>query len=117
MFLVFFLDWQQFVTNKLNDWEQMNLAWARNFTGEVKIVFYDDLVENVERVLREILMFIRRPIDESLLSCALIRKEGIYRRKKRLMTFDPYSPIMHRMLEDKRDEVYSLLGRSSARKL
>lgn len=94
----------------------MNLAWARNFTGDVKVVFYDDLVENVERVLREILNFIRRPIDENLLSCALIRKEGIYRRKKRLMTFDPYSPVMHQMLNDKRDEVYTILGRPTNRK-
>lgn len=39
------------------------------------------------------------------------RKEGIYRRKKRLMTFDPYTPAMHVALEMKKREVYSTLGR------
>lgn len=42
----------------------MNLNWAKNFTGNVKIVFYDDLVNNVESVLRSILDFLEFPIDE-----------------------------------------------------
>lgn len=45
-------------------WENMNLAWAKNFTGSLKIVFYDDLVGDVEGVLREILSFLNYPIDE-----------------------------------------------------
>lgn len=59
-----FLDWQQFVTNKLWSWEQMNLQWAKNFTGSVKIVYYDDLVDNVESTLRSILKFISFPTNE-----------------------------------------------------
>lgn len=39
------------------------------------------------------------------------RKEGIYRRKKRIMTFDPYTTEMHIMLEAKKREVYTALGR------
>lgn len=40
-----------------------------------------------------------------------MRREGIYRRKKRLLTFDPYSPSMRKMINDKRAEVYNILGR------
>lgn len=58
------LDWQQFVTNKLNAWEQMNLQWAKNFTGDIHIAYYDDLVENTEQTLRSILKFIHFPINE-----------------------------------------------------
>lgn len=61
--LFFLLDWQQFVTNKLWAWEQMNLQWAKNFTGLVHIVYYDDLVEDVDRTLRNILNFLDYPID------------------------------------------------------
>lgn len=89
----------------------MNLAWARNFTGDVKIIFYDDFVEHVETKLRDILHFIKFQIDEDLLLCAMQRKEGIYRRKKRIMAFDPYSPQMHQMIGAKRSEVYTILGR------
>ncbi|XP_055639655.1 WSCD family member AAEL009094 [Toxorhynchites rutilus septentrionalis] len=103
--------WTQFVKNKLWAWEQTNLSWAKNFTGEVKLVFYDDLVENVEGTLRSILKFLRFPINEEMLACALMRKEGIYRRKKRILQFDPYSPAMHAMIDEKRAEVYAALGR------
>lgn len=103
--------WQQFVSNKLSGWESMNLSWARNFSGSLKIVYYDDLVADVEGILREILSFLNYPIDEELLGCTLIRKEGIYRRKKRVLAFDPFTPTMHKYIELTKQRVYSLLGR------
>uniref|UniRef100_A0A182J434 Sulfotransferase domain-containing protein n=1 Tax=Anopheles atroparvus TaxID=41427 RepID=A0A182J434_ANOAO len=106
--------WTQFVKNKLWAWEQTNLSWAKNFTGEVKLVFYDDLVANVEGTLRSILKFLNHTPDEELLACALMRKEGIYRRKKRVLQFDPYSPAMHAAIDEKRAEVYAALGRYDA---
>ncbi|XP_058974515.1 WSCD family member CG9164-like [Musca domestica] len=105
--------WQQFVTNKLRGWELMNLNWAKNFTGNVKIVFYDDLVNNVESVLRSILDFLEFPIDEHLLKCALMRKEGIFRRKKRILSFDPYTPAMRANLEERKQYVFNVLGRTT----
>lgn len=50
--------------NKLWAWEQMNLQWARNYTGNLHIVYYDDLVENVNGTLRSILKFIDFPINQ-----------------------------------------------------
>jgi hypothetical protein len=101
----------KFVTTKLHAWEQTNYFWGLNFTGDVLIVYYEDLVDNVEKILRDILNFINYPIDEDLLSCALKRKEGIYRRKKRLLTFDPFTMAMKKMIEKKRSAVYEELGR------
>lgn len=48
---------------------------------------------------------------QDLFNCAAARKEGIYRRKKRIMTFDPYNEAMRAMLEKKKREVYLALGR------
>ncbi|KAL9872781.1 WSCD family member CG9164 isoform X2 [Glossina fuscipes] len=56
--------WQQFVANKLHGWELMNINWARNFTGNIKIIFYEDLVNKLEPVLRNILEFLEFPINE-----------------------------------------------------
>ncbi|KAG5682455.1 hypothetical protein PVAND_011806 [Polypedilum vanderplanki] len=103
--------WLKFVTNKLNTWVETNMFWGRNFTGDVLIIWYEDLVDNVENTLRNILNFIEFPIDEDLLACALKRKEGIYRRKKRLLNFDPYTASMKKMIEKKRIYVYKELGR------
>ncbi|XP_055706313.1 WSCD family member AGAP003962 [Phlebotomus papatasi] len=104
--------WEQFVQKQLTAWELMNVGWAKNFTGPLKVVFYDDLVGDVEGTLRDVLHFLNWPIDENLFSCAMSRKEGIYQRKKRLMSFDPFTPQMKLELEEKRQEVFSILGRN-----
>lgn len=100
------------MTTKLHAWEQTNLSW-KNFSGPVLIVYYEDLVDDVEKTLRNILKFIAyHPINEDLVQCAVNRKEGIYRRKKRFLAFDPYSTTMKRMIEEKRTQVYAELGRN-----
>ncbi|CRL01941.1 CLUMA_CG015069, isoform A [Clunio marinus] len=104
--------WIKFVTTKLHAWEQTNLSWGRNFSGPVLIIWYEDLVDDVEKTIRDVLRFIDYPINEDLMRCAIMRKEGIYRRKKRLLTFDPYTTTMKKMIEQKRAQVYAELGRN-----
>jgi hypothetical protein len=110
-FLSSHLDWQKFVNAKIHGWEQTNLSWGKNFSGPVLIVYYEELVENVEKTVRDILNFIEFPIDEDLMKCAMNRKEGIYRRKRRLLSFDPFTPEMKMMIEEVRVRVYNELGR------
>lgn len=112
MNLSFPTDWMKFVTTKLHAWEQTNLSWGRNFSGPVLIIYYDELVDNVEKTLRDILKFIDFAVNEDLMGCAIMRKEGIYRRKKRLLAFDPFTASMKRMIEEKRTQVYTELGRN-----
>lgn len=110
--ITYFSDWRQFVINKIYLWEQTNLSWAKDFPGRLKIVFYDDLLSNLEETLRDILQFIGHPIDESLFQCAISRKEGIYRRRRRVNKFDPFTKDMHRKIDEKTKEVYAKLGRT-----
>lgn len=72
-----FSDWQQFVKNKLWAWEQMNLQWARNFTGEVHIVYYDDLVGSTGDTMKGILEFIKWPIEQ------VSDQSGLWRERER----------------------------------
>lgn len=102
----------KFVKTKLLAWEQTNLSWGLDYTGDVLIIYYENLVDNVEKTLRDILNFIEFPINEELLSCALRKKEGIYRRKKRFVNFQPYTTSMKKMIEKKRIQVYEELGRN-----
>lgn len=46
---------------------------------------------------------------QQMLLCALERREGIYRRKKRLMNFDPFTPSMKRVLNDEQDRIYNVI--------
>lgn len=102
----------KFVTTKLHAWEQTNLSWKNFSGGPVLIVYYEDLVDDVEKTLRNILNFIDYRINEDLLHCAVNRKEGIYRRKKRFLAFDPFSMTMKKLIEEKRTQVYTELGRN-----
>lgn len=98
--------------NKLWLWEQTNLSWAEAFPGRLKIVFYEDLVaDGLEATLRDILQFINgtAKVDEQLMACTMERKEGIYRRRKRILKFDPYTKEMHEKIDKKRKEVYGKL--------
>lgn len=45
-------------------WEATNLSWARDFSGNIKVVFYEELVGNLEVTLRGILNFLEFPINE-----------------------------------------------------
>ena len=85
------------------------MDWLANFTGPTHVVMYDDLVANVERTLRGILAFLEHPVSEEAMACALERREGIYRRKRRSLAanFDPFTAPMKDMLREQQDEVFS----------
>lgn len=96
------------MTDKLQGWKLMNLDWLYNFTGPTHVIFYEQLVENTEHTLRSILEFMEVPIQPRF-KCAVERKEGIYRRKKRVLNFDPYTAKMKKMLEEVRTTVYDAI--------
>ncbi|KAB0791171.1 hypothetical protein PPYR_02971 [Photinus pyralis] len=101
--------WQQFVTDKLKMWKEMNLDWLYNFTGPTHIIFYEQLVDNVQHTLTVLLNFLEVPISDQLLACALERQEGIYRRKRRYMNFDPYTRKMKKLLQMEQKKVYEAI--------
>lgn len=103
---LFFADWQQFVNDKLTSWRQTNLDWLRNFTGPTHVIFYEQLVRNVANTIRTIFDFLELPIEDELFRCALDRKEGIYRRKRRILAFDPFTDKMKKRIEREQRRVY-----------
>lgn len=104
------LAWSRFVRKQLEKWERTNLVWATEFSGQVKIVQYEDLVTNVDATLRGILKFLNRPVDEKLLNCTLSKKEGNYKRNKITKeVFDPYSDQLLQMIAKKKRKVFDTI--------
>lgn len=95
--------------DKLHAWKQINLDWLHNFSGPTHVLFYEQLVEDVGNSLRAVVEFLELPVDEDLMRCALERKEGIYRRKKRVLNFDPYSGAMKKQLQAEQGKVYEAI--------
>jgi hypothetical protein len=105
-------DWQQFVADKLSAWRQTNLDWLHNFTGPMHVMFYDQLLEDVTVHLQDLLHFLKFNVSEQNLACALERQEGIYRRKRRVVNFDPFTVAMKQALQREQDVVYEAVANS-----
>ena len=75
------------------------------------VVRYDHLHDHTERELRRVLRFLGvEPEAESAVECALRRREGIYKRPRRPLGFDPFDSELRALLSAKMEEVYSALG-------
>lgn len=88
-------DWHQFVKDKLTAWRRTNLDWLRNFTGSVEVVRYESLLTGDLAIsLGRLLSFLGVATSEEQLACAVARREGIYRRRRRAVVFDPFTDAM-----------------------
>jgi len=79
-------------------------------------MFYEQLLEDVATHLQDLLRFLKLNVSEQNLTCALERREGIYRRKRRVITFDPFTSAMKQALRKEQDAVYEVIA-NSPRKL
>ena len=101
--------WRNFVYNMANDWERMNLDWFYGFLPKRRlVVFYDQLKDHPERELRRLLDFLRVSVSNSTLQCVMDKKEGIYKRSKRLLNFSPFDESMKQLLLEKQKIVYEV---------
>lgn len=99
----------QFVRQNIKIWRRTYIDWLTQFTGPIHIIFYDKLVDNVEHTLRGLIEFLGRPIDKELLQCAIERKEGIYRRHKRILNFDPFTKKMRAFIQNEQNYVFNVI--------
>ena len=82
--------WQDFVMEKVKDWENMNMDWVRNFQGPLLVIHYQDLVDRLDQELRRVLDFLSVSFTEQDMKCVVERKEGIYRRRKKNGNLRPH---------------------------
>ncbi|EEB20243.1 conserved hypothetical protein [Pediculus humanus corporis] len=101
--------WEKFVQEQIIKWRDTNLDWFFNFTKPTMILFYDQLISDLESNLRRLLKFLEVNVTESQLQCAIQRKEGIYKRKKKMIHLDPFTKDMKTKIEATKLEVYKLI--------
>lgn len=102
--------WKGFFYGMANDWEKMNLDWYLGFAPNLRIVlFYEQMIENPDGELRRLLDFLGAAISNTTMKCVMDKKEGIYKRAKRLLSFNPFDESMKRYLDERRNRVYNIL--------
>ncbi|XP_063833242.1 WSCD family member AAEL009094 [Ostrinia nubilalis] len=102
-------DWATYVSHELVGWESLHRLWLTRFAGAVHVVFYEALVQDTRAALQGILGFINHTISEADMNCAISFKEGIYRRKKKLQNFDPFTSEMYSALDEVRNRVLTMV--------
>ena len=91
-------DWNHFARFQSLCWMNTTLDWLM-FQGPVHLVFYEDLLDNLPEEMRRILEFLDITIEEKDFACMLRYKDGIYKRRKRTLPFDPFSDSLKKWIE------------------
>ncbi|CAG9769935.1 unnamed protein product [Ceutorhynchus assimilis] len=106
--------WNQFVADNLRGWHQINMDWLYNFTGPTHVIFYEQLVDNTEHTLKTVINFLGVYVPEKKFQCAIEQKEGIYRRKRRVLNFDPFTAEMRVKIKALQEKVYNAIYKMAA---
>lgn len=89
----------------------MNLEWYNHFKDQDRIVvMYEDLIQQPRHELKRVLDFLHMEASPEVLNCTLTRKEGIYKRAKKPLSFDIFSPELTQTLERTKRQLYKALG-------
>ncbi len=74
--------WLKFVRDRAKNWARIYRLWA-DFLPEHKRIWvrYEKLLEDPARELRRILPFLGVAVNETLLTCAVERRQGLFNRK------------------------------------
>lgn len=105
--------WKNFVSNKASEWQRMNLDWYNSFSESDRlVVFYDRLYAAPMEELQTVLDFLRVSVSNSTLQCVGERKEGIYKRSKKKISFDVFDENMKSLLTETQKSVYAKLHRT-----
>jgi len=103
--------WQDFVINKAKDWEDMNSDWINNFHGPLLVIVYSNMTNRVEEQLQRTLDFLHMSVTKEEMECAISRKEGIYRRKKKRLknTGSVFDNYLTRVVNQRKEKVLKLV--------
>lgn len=112
-------DWRKFFYDKLRAWREMTLDWLHNFSGPLHIITYEQLVSNLPSTLLSIMHFIQvSPPSQDSFDCAIRRREGIFRRRRRKAKLSPFDKEMQAELKKEWSLVYAeiniLMNRNSS---
>ena len=79
-------------------WYKKNSGYL-NFKGPKHVVIFENLVQNPIREMRNVMKFLGFEVEEEIYECVRSREEGGFKRKKKLLDFEPYSDSMQEAIK------------------
>ncbi|XP_055346240.1 WSCD family member CG9164-like [Paramacrobiotus metropolitanus] len=100
-------EWRSFVPKSIEEWKEMNEYWLSQNPVTVHVVQFEELLTNKKEELLKVIDFLgfKDQLDENMLNCVVEKYEGLFRRRKFKMDFEPYTPEMKEQIENARDLV------------
>ncbi|KAB7497816.1 WSCD family member [Armadillidium nasatum] len=96
--------WEKFTRTKAIVWMNTTLDWLQ-FEGSIHLVFYEDLISNLSDEMRRIINFLGVTVSDSDFSCMMKNKDGIYKRRKRKLPFEPFNKSLRLWIDKCREIV------------
>ncbi|XP_065207725.1 WSCD family member CG9164 [Planococcus citri] len=100
-------EWSMFVMEHLEGWRSMNSDWIQNYEKPLLIVHYEELILQPKKNIENIIKFLGLPINKQHIRCMMRRKEGIYRRRKPYLPFNPFTSELNNVLENQKKVIYN----------
>ncbi|CAH1779624.1 unnamed protein product [Owenia fusiformis] len=72
-------------------WQKLYKLWLHDFKGDVLLVKYEDLVEDLRPQLLRIVKFLDIDVTDDVIDCVVCNSDGRFRRKHSNKTFTPFS--------------------------
>ena len=79
-------------------WTNTTLDWLK-FQGPLHILFFEDLLDNLPEEMRRVIEFLDVDVSEQDFECMMQHKDGIYKRRKRPLNFDPFNPKLRNIVD------------------
>ncbi|GAV08051.1 hypothetical protein RvY_17802 [Ramazzottius varieornatus] len=98
-------EWEYFAPRAINEWKDLNEYWLSQNPLTLHVVHFEDLMKNKKEELRKILEFINAEVDEEMLDCVAEKYEGLFRRRKYTLDFEPFNADLKEQIENARDMV------------
>ncbi|XP_023239513.1 WSCD family member AAEL009094 isoform X1 [Centruroides vittatus] len=96
--------WRNYVAIQTKAWMNTVLDWL-NFEGPLHIIRYEYFVQNLSSELSKVMKFLNITVPWSTFQCVLRNRDGIFRRSKKELKFEPFDASMRRTIDRYNDIV------------
>lgn len=111
VFLIFILEWDDFVFRNIRLWEEFYLRWLEK-GNNIIVVYYENLQKNNFKDITDLKDILNFTLDENRLKCTVKHQDGQFRRKetcikKQFENIKYGNPILRIQTRDQNQSIYN----------
>ncbi|OQV24781.1 putative WSCD family member [Hypsibius exemplaris] len=97
-------DWEYFAPRAITEWKELNEYWLSQNPATLHVVQFDELLKDKRGEIKKILDFLEyKDTDEDILNCVVQKYQGLFKRRKYKLDFEPFNTELKEQMENARD--------------